>query len=428
MTCFACGANSRLCPISPLILRICTSAQMTHHTGSSAQSRASRVRTRSCSGKDADSESGERGQASSPQMQQQSATSPVLGAFAIYRQEAGAPGDFELALLERGAQLAALAIEHRQFAARRRGRSDAATSRRRGALPRETRREEHGARLFPTTDAKLVGRLGLQTDLYRALERDEFRLNFQPQVELLTGRLLGFEALLRWHHPELGIISPAKSIPIAEDTGLIVPIGAWVLREACRHLQEWKRSGLSGLKLAVNVSAVQFAQPDWVEVVASSLHEFHAEPTMLELELTETAVLQNVEESARQMARLRELGVSISVDDFGTGYASLSRLHSLRIDKLKIDLTFIRQIEDCGPHPSLVESIIDLGNKLGLRVTAEGVETEYQLGILRNLQCHEAQGFLIGRPMDAAEMTKHLQRRPAGSGDDAAAICAASLT
>ena len=249
----------------------------------------------------------------------------------------------------------------------------------------------------PEADARVVDRLGLQTDLHHALEQQQFRLVYQPQVDLRGGQLLGFEALLRWEHPSLGVISPAKFIPIAEETGMILEIGAWVFREACRQLRQWQDEGLR-VRVAVNVSALQFGQDGWEEMVRRTIAEFGVDPALLDLEVTESMVLSNIDDAAERMRRLRDIGVNLSIDDFGTGYSSLSYLRSLPVDKLKIDLSFVREIQDGKQSPAIVKAIIDLAAGLGLRVTAEGVETAYQMDVLRSLHCSEAQGYYFGKP------------------------------
>lgn len=252
----------------------------------------------------------------------------------------------------------------------------------------------------PASDAGIVDRLGLHTDLHHALARQQFRLVYQPQVNLMTGELLGFEALLRWEHPSLGVISPAKFIPIAEETGMILGIGAWVFREACRQLREWQDEGLQ-LRMAVNVSALEFAQQEWEIMVRDTIEEFGVQPSLLDLEVTETLVLNNIDDAAERMQRLRAIGVNISIDDFGTGYSSLSYLQNLPVGKLKIDLSFVREIQDGHPRPAIVKAIIDLALGLGMTVTAEGIETKYQMDVLRSMHCAEAQGYYFGKPLDA---------------------------
>ncbi len=252
----------------------------------------------------------------------------------------------------------------------------------------------------PDLGVAALEQLEIETALRRAMENGELQLYYQPQVEM-TGHLAGFEALLVWNHPKLGIISPGVFIPVAEESGMIVPIGAWVLNEACRQNAAWHRSGYSGVKVAVNVSAMQFARSDFVETVASALRQSGLKSSLIELELTESVVMRDVEESARQMERLRALGVSISIDDFGTGYSSLSYLRRLPIDNLKIDQSFLEELDKDSNTMPLVQAIVALAHGLGLSVIAEGVEKEVQLEALRVVGCDKVQGYLIGNPVPA---------------------------
>jgi len=237
----------------------------------------------------------------------------------------------------------------------------------------------------------------LEQRLRRALERDEFRLVYQPRIELATGTLVGAEALLRWQHPELGLIGPADFIQVAEETGLIVPIGMWVLRAACLQAKAWHDRG-TPLQIAVNLSARQFQQADLVAQVAEVLGQTSLPHQALELEITESMAMHNAERTVVMLHALKDLGVHLSVDDFGTGYSSLSYLKQFSIDTLKIDRAFVRDL----PHdPALVEAILALAHSLGMSVTAEGVETEDQLAFLRQHKCDEVQGFLISKPIPA---------------------------
>jgi len=243
--------------------------------------------------------------------------------------------------------------------------------------------------------------LEIENALRRAMENNEFQLRYQKQVDL-EGRLAGLEALLVWSHPKLGITSPTQFIPVAEESGLIVPIGGWVIAEACRQRAEWQRKYPNlRAKVAVNVSVVQFMRKGFVESVALALKESGLDPSLLELELTESVVVRDVQESVRQMERLRSTGVSLAIDDFGTGYSSLSYLRMLPLDTLKIDRSFLREV-DSDPHTMpLVRAIVALAHSLGLSVTAEGVENERQLEALRSVGCDHVQGYLIGEPISA---------------------------
>jgi diguanylate cyclase (GGDEF)-like protein/PAS domain S-box-containing protein len=242
-------------------------------------------------------------------------------------------------------------------------------------------------------------RLDFETRLHRAIDRQELTLHYQPIVDVSTARVLGVEALLRWHDPGLGDVTPDRIIPVAEETGLIIPIGAWALHEACRQAMAWQREGMP-LRVSVNVSAVQLRGDDFIEVVADALRETGLAPHWLELELTESAIMRD--EAAETLRALRGLGVYLAVDDFGIGYSSLSQLQRLPVTALKIDRSFVA---DVAKGPGLVEPIIRLAHGLGLRVIAEGVESHDQLKALRMLGCDQAQGFALGAPVPAEGMT-----------------------
>lgn len=243
-------------------------------------------------------------------------------------------------------------------------------------------------------------RLLLESYLYKSLEYNEMVLYYQPQFNLTTGELIGMEALLRWKHPRLGIISPDEFIPLAEETGLIVPIGKWVLREACRQIKEWHNCGRK-LKVGVNVSARQFLHGDFVELVQDILNDTEIESKYLDLEITEGVAFYNEEYVIMKLQQLKKLGVKISIDDFGTGYSSLSYIRRLAIDTIKIARPFIVGIPDESQDLSIVNAVIAMGKTLKLNVIAEGVETELQWDTLRNLGCNEMQGFLMGKPVPA---------------------------
>jgi diguanylate cyclase (GGDEF)-like protein len=256
---------------------------------------------------------------------------------------------------------------------------------------------------FYTADlnAKALKRLTLENDLRRALERDEFEVHYQPLVDISTAEVIGMEALVRWQHPELGFLSPAEFIPLAEETGLIVPLGEWVLRAACAQCNAWHADGLAPLTVAVNLSAHQFQQQNLSELVVRVLRETGLSPRSLELELTESSIMKNAESAVKTLGELKEMGVSIAVDDFGTGYSSLGYLKRLPIDKLKIDQTFVRDVTTDPNDASLVMAIIALAHNLRLKVLAEGVETEEQLRFLHLLRCDEWQGYLYSTPLPA---------------------------
>jgi EAL domain-containing protein (putative c-di-GMP-specific phosphodiesterase class I) len=242
----------------------------------------------------------------------------------------------------------------------------------------------------------------LETDLRRALERDEFFVFYQPIMSLETSGLRGFEALVRWRHPERGFISPSDFIPVAEETGMIVQIGEYVLREACRQMQKWAVVLPSDppLFISVNLSVRQFSQPDLVECVAAILRETQLDPKDLKLEITESAVMENVEAATELLNRLRALGLRISMDDFGTGYSSLSHLRRFPIDTLKIDRSFVTQMADDEENAEIVRTIIGLAQNLGMDVVAEGVETPAQVLTLKALGCEYGQGYFYSKPLD----------------------------
>ena len=243
------------------------------------------------------------------------------------------------------------------------------------------------------------GRLDSETELAEAVERREFVLHYQPVVALSTGRVTGVEALVRWIHPRRGVVSPAEFIPLAEETGAIVPLGRWVLEEACRQAVEWDGEGLSPLQLNVNLSAVQFQREDLVETVAAVLEVTGLSPSRLTLELTETIVMEDVEAGMDAMARLRELGVRIALDDFGQGYSSLGYLKRFPLDNIKIDRSFVDGLVGSPEDQAIVRSVVMLAREMHMTVTAEGVETAEQLDAVRLLGCDEAQGYFFSAPL-----------------------------
>jgi EAL domain-containing protein (putative c-di-GMP-specific phosphodiesterase class I) len=244
-------------------------------------------------------------------------------------------------------------------------------------------------------------RLEIENQLHCASERGELQLYYQPQFQLPSRQLGGMEALLRWNHPKWGLVLPGRFIPVAEESGLIIPISLWVLQEACRQHQVWRRAGYPPVKIAVNISATQFMRSNLAEKVAQVLAAHEMEPCYLELELTEGVLMRDAQDTARQIAELRALGVRISIDDFGTGYSSLSYLQRLPIDDLKIDRCFLQDIDRNASMQPLVQAIVGLAHGLNLTATAEGVETEDELAVLQALGCDQVQGFLLGRPAPA---------------------------
>jgi EAL domain-containing protein (putative c-di-GMP-specific phosphodiesterase class I) len=239
----------------------------------------------------------------------------------------------------------------------------------------------------------------LENRLRNAVANGELELFYQPKVEIATERIVGFEGLLRWRHPELGLVSPTQFIPLAEETGMILPIGRWVLERACRDAKSWQDAGLPPVKVAVNLSSAQFREPQLFDSVMGALRAAGLGAEWLELELTESMLMHDVESAAAILRRLKAEGISIAIDDFGTGYSSLSYLKRFPIDALKIDRSFIREINTDPDDAAISTSIILMGRSLKLRVVAEGVETRSQLAFLRVMQCDEAQGYLFSQPV-----------------------------
>ncbi|MEG4004643.1 EAL domain-containing response regulator [Microcoleus sp. Pol11C1] len=248
----------------------------------------------------------------------------------------------------------------------------------------------------------------IKTSLCGALEREEFQVYYQPQINVHTGKIMSAEALVRWLHPEKGLISPAEFIPHAEATGFIVQLGDWVLQTACRQMQVWENAGFSGLRVAVNLSPRQFHQPDLSSRVAQILAETGLEPTSLELELTESLMVEDAESAIATLQQLKNLGVSISIDDFGTGYSSLSYLTQYPFDTLKIDRCFISNITDGSTNAAIVKAIIEMAHSLCLKVIAEGVETEAEEDFLWRYKCDIMQGYLFSPPLAAADFEQLL--------------------
>ena len=257
-------------------------------------------------------------------------------------------------------------------------------------------------------DAITVGRVSLESDLHAALDAGQFELHYQPKPDTESGDVHSAEALIRWRHPQRGLIQPEQFIPLAEECGLINEIGAWVLGGACRQCVEWQRNGLPALRVAVNVAATQFRRGDLLDVIRGALDGAGLEARFLEIELTESAVMTNPEESAAVLEELSRMGVLVSVDDFGTGYSSINYLRRFPIDKLKIDRSFVRDL-DCEVDASIVQAIISLAHSLKLKVVAEGVETPGQLQFLRSLGCDQYQGFHFSPPLPAPEFAALLR-------------------
>jgi diguanylate cyclase len=266
-------------------------------------------------------------------------------------------------------------------------------------------------------------RVSLESDLHQALRQQQFELYYQPKADIATSDVHSAEALIRWRHPQRGLILPAEFIPLAEECGLINEVGAWVLREACRQCKAWQLEGLPPLRVAVNVAAPQFRQGSLLEVIRGALQEAQLEPRWLEIELTESAVMTNPEESAEILERLSRMGVLVSVDDFGTGYSSMSYLRRFPIDKLKIDRSFVQDLGTRAEDASIVQAIISLAHSLRLKVVAEGVETSEQLKFLQALNCDQYQGFHFSPPLPAAEfanLVRSWQKAEDGASKDEA--------
>jgi diguanylate cyclase (GGDEF)-like protein/PAS domain S-box-containing protein len=261
----------------------------------------------------------------------------------------------------------------------------------------------------PDMNLKAVRRQSLESSLRHALEREEFLLHYQPKVNLRTGEITGVEALIRWQQTDRGLLLPSQFVSIAEDCGLILPIGRWVLREACRQAREWQDAGLPFKRISINVSAVEFRDKGFVESVRSILSETGLEARYLDLELTEGVLMKDAESTAAVLHELKMLGVHLAVDDFGTGYSSLSYLQQFPIDVLKIDKSFVHQISGDLNDSAIVSAIIEMGKSLKHRVIAEGIETEEQLAFLRARHCAEGQGFLFSKPLAAAQFAHLLQ-------------------
>ena len=257
--------------------------------------------------------------------------------------------------------------------------------------------------------SQLQERLELEAALHHALEREEFYLLYQPQISASTGCPVGVEALIRWNHPTLGLISPARFIPIAESSGLILAIGEWALRTACAQGTEWLKAGLPPLVMSVNLSAMQFKQPDLVECISQILDETGLPAYSLKLELTESLVMENIKPAIEILQRLHNLGVTIALDDFGTSYSSLNYLTQLPLDMLKIDQSFVRNLGSSAQDATIVRTIISLAHSLDLTVIAEGVETLEQLELLQANGCHQIQGYLISRPISAEAIVQFLK-------------------
>jgi diguanylate cyclase (GGDEF)-like protein len=263
----------------------------------------------------------------------------------------------------------------------------------------------HYAVFDPSMHTKALEQMQLETDLRYAVARGEFCLYYQPIVDIESVKLSGFEALVRWTHPEKGIVSPAEFIPIAEETGLIIPMTLWILKTACQQIKEWQKISYENhsLTLSINLSGKHFAQNDLVEQIWKIMKETDFNPSCLKLEITESAVMENAEMAISMLKELKEIGIQLSIDDFGTGYSSLSYLHKFPIDILKVDRSFVMEMDEASENGEIVRTIVLLAKNLGMKVVAEGIETIHQLHQLRILGCEFGQGYLFSRPVPAEE-------------------------
>jgi EAL domain-containing protein (putative c-di-GMP-specific phosphodiesterase class I) len=248
--------------------------------------------------------------------------------------------------------------------------------------------------------------------LRRALERDQFALHYQPKVDLASGQITGVEALLRWTHPELGVLPPMQFIPLAEETGLIVPIGRWVLREACAQNMAWQHRGLRPVSMAVNLSPRQFADEHLLQDIDEALASSGMSAVLLQLEVTESMVMRNVSRAVKVLDAIQSRGIRLAIDDFGTGYSSMSLMKQFPIDTIKIDRSFVRDLPNDSEDQAIAQAIISMGKALGMTVIAEGVETVEQQAFLRSHDCDEMQGYLFSKPVPPAELAGLLRSAP----------------
>jgi EAL domain-containing protein (putative c-di-GMP-specific phosphodiesterase class I) len=261
---------------------------------------------------------------------------------------------------------------------------------------------------------RTVAHLQLENDLRRAIEHEEFRVYYQPIVSLAPCRIIGFEALVRWRHPQRGFVSPVEFIPVAEKTRLIIPIGTWVLHAACQQTRLWQKHlpAYPFLLVSVNLSGIQFIQPNLVELVNNTLQEADLTPHSVKLEITESVLMDNVDPAEDILTRLHTLGIKLGLDDFGTGYSSLSCLHRYPFDMLKLDKSFVQRLGTDDESAEIVRTIVTLAHNLGLEVIAEGIETPQQLTYLKTLGCEYGQGYLFSQPVDTETATALLTAAP----------------
>jgi len=253
-------------------------------------------------------------------------------------------------------------------------------------------------------------RFTIEHKLRRALDHNEFMLFYQPQIDIRTGKMIGVEALIRWLQPDLVLIKPNEFIPLAEETGLIIPIGEWVLRTACAQSKAWQKAGLNSMRMTVNVSAVQFKQQNFVETVSQVLNDTALAPECLQLELTESTIMKDSENTIRKLHALQAMGIQVAIDDFGTGYSSLNYLKRFPLSTLKIDYSFVRDLVSSSVDQSIVNAIVSLAQNFNLKVIAEGVETRKQLTFLHEARCGGVQGYLICPPVNAVSLRQFMMK------------------
>lgn len=261
-------------------------------------------------------------------------------------------------------------------------------------------------------NAPYYEKLSLETGIHKALDNNEFRLVYQPQINLNSGEIVGVEALLRWEHPDHGTISPCEFIPFAEESGMIVDIGRWVFKTAVAELHKWRQAGLPNVRMAINMCARQLMEADIVDYIILTMKEYHLPGNSIELEITENAIMEDMDVVIHKLGELSRYGITIAIDDFGTGYSSLSYLHKLPIQTLKIDRAFLKQSRINKGDNTIINTIVAMAKGLHLNVIAEGVETHAQLEYLREIECSEAQGFLFGKPLPPDIISQLLIQEP----------------
>jgi EAL domain-containing protein (putative c-di-GMP-specific phosphodiesterase class I) len=271
---------------------------------------------------------------------------------------------------------------------------------------------KNNCKLYNTEmNVEATEKLKMINDLKNAVKNNEFRIHYQPQIDINTNEVVGMEALVRWQHPVKGLVPPLEFIPLAEETGLIIPIGEWVLREACRQNKAWQDLGYKPMRIAVNLSIVQFEHHNLIKTVRDALSETGLKPEWLELEITESLAVKCFDCAIKRIKQLKKLGVYISLDDFGTGYSSYSYLNQLPIDSLKIDRIFLENLKEDSDEEFITRTMISLAKKLNLTIIAEGVENEGQLDFLRKQKCNIAQGFLFSKPVSAEDFVRLLSNK-----------------